>query len=230
MVNLRLTVANATGCAAATSCPDGSLAPAASPALPLPSRSEAALVPAVAQSLPAVETSALPDAHSLPAVGGSAVPTGVRSGSTLAIDLNLPLPQLRQAALRDLERVRKTDARTAIVTRFMARLTGLGWDDGVPRSAPTHADYARVGELCREFGHRPTLERLFAVAGRLPLDCADPLAFLRVALERQRAEAAAARTPDAARGQRHSHGYGAGVDIGQFTLADYAASVLGGAV
>lgn len=227
-VNLRLTVANATGCAAAPSCPDGSLSPAAPPASPLTSQSEAALVPPVAQGLPAVDTSAPPAAHSLPTAGGSAAPTGVRPESTLAIDLNLPLPQLRQAALRDLERVRKNDARTSIVTRFMGRLSGLGWDDGLPRAVPTHADYARVGELCREYGHRPTLERVFAIAGRLPLDCADPLAYLRVALERQRAEAAAARTPGAAPGPQLAAGYGAAVDVGQFTLADYAASLPGG--
>jgi hypothetical protein len=135
------------------------------------------------------------------------------------VDLDLPLPQLKELALGDLRRQRKRSSKVSIVTQFVARLTGLGRDElGSLRTQPERADYARVGQLCKAFGFEPVLRQAFAVAGRMPDEVEDPLAYLRVGLEHQRRRKAQrrreARQPVAA-------GYGAGANIDQYTPDDY---------
>jgi hypothetical protein len=72
------------------------------------------------------------------------------------------------------------------VTQFIARLTGLGRDGaGGLRTQPERADYARVGELCKAFGAETVLCQAFALAGRMPEEVMDPLAYLRDSLTHQ---------------------------------------------
>ncbi len=139
------------------------------------------------------------------------------------IDLNLPLPELRHRALQDLERVSKRSSRTAIVTQFAGRLIGLGRDStGILRTVPDRdaGDYARVGELCRDFGPAPVLNQVFAIAGRVPDNMADPLAYLRSSLEykqRRRHRAQQPATPSATSKTP-------GNPLDQLTFADYRES------
>jgi hypothetical protein len=118
--------------------------------------------------------------------------------STKTVDLDLPLAELRARALADLERVRGQSSQTAIVAQFIGRLLGLGRDaEGLLRSTPDRGagDYARVGELCRDFGPAPVLTQVFAIAGRVPDDARDPLAYLRSSLEHKRRRRQRARQP-----------------------------------
>lgn len=149
------------------------------------------------------------------------------SSSPRTVDLAVPLPQLRTRAVADLRRQRKRASQVAIVAQFAGRLTGLGYDSaGLPRTIPEKQDYARVGELCRDFGPETVLTQLFAIAGRLPETTSDPLAYLRSSLEYQRQRQAQA--VPAGRGNGGAAAYGAGVAVDQFRLDDYA-DVPGGA-
>lgn len=136
------------------------------------------------------------------------------------VDLQLPLPQLRARALADLRRQRKRAAQVAIVAQFAGRLTGLGIDAaGLPRITPERTDYARVGELCRDFGAESVLTQLFVIAGRLPDTTSDPLAYLRSSLEHQRQRGTQAAPTS--RGNGGAPAYGAGVPVDQFAVEDY---------
>lgn len=139
------------------------------------------------------------------------------------VDLDLPLPELRRRALRDLERVRGRSSRTAIVTQFAGRLIGLGQDGtGILRTKPDRdaGDYARVGELCREFGPPQVLNQVFAIAGRLPDDVRDPLAYLRSTLEHKRRRRQRARQPATSSATSETPGD----PLDQLTFADYRES------
>jgi hypothetical protein len=138
--------------------------------------------------------------------------------STRTIDLNLPLPELRHRALRDLENVQKRSSRIAIVTQFAGRLLGLGRDaEGVLRSKPDRdaGDYARVGELCKDFGYKGVLIQIFAIAGRVPDDVQDPIAYLRTSLEHKR------RRNQPVRQKSRPAATGPGHPLDQLTFADY---------
>jgi hypothetical protein len=137
--------------------------------------------------------------------------------------LNLPLPELRRRALQDLERVSKRSSRTAIVTQFAGRLIGLGRDDtGILRITPDRdaGDYARVGELCRDFGPAPVLNQIFAIAGRVPDNVGDPLAYLRSSLEYKRRRRQRAQQPATPSAPSETPGD----PLDQLTFADYRES------
>jgi len=171
-----------------------------------------------AQSLPGVSEIAAvsPAEFCEPAEEKSLQGNGLRS-----VDLDLPLPQLKQRALADLHRVRRASAQITIVAQFVGRLLGLGYDDaGLPRRKPDKTDHARVGELCKQFTAEAVLETAFAVAGRIPNEARDPLAYLRVSLENQRREPK--ERPSASRSSKGDRG--CGVNLDQYSNEDYLKS------
>jgi len=162
----------------------------------------------------------LPEAPEVVAVSPSEFcePEEVKSlqgSSPRTVELDLPLPQLKQRALADLRRIRRVPTQNTIVAQFIGRLLGLGFDTtGLPRRKPDRADHARVGELCKLFGAEAVLETTFAVAGRLPEGTRDPLAYLRVSLENQLQEhKPRERAEKTSRGSR--------VNLDQLTPEDY---------
>lgn len=164
--------------------------------------------------LPAVPSRTASAESTAPAASSACSPRPAQAApTTKTVELDLPLSTLRSLALRDLTRVHGRSARTAIVTQFAGRFIGLGrGPEGLLRSKPDReaGDYARVGELCRDFKPARVLKQLFAIAGRLTDDVQDPLAYLRSSLEYRHRPAAATTTAN-------------GDPLDQLTFADYRA-------
>jgi len=213
--NLTLTEANASGAAA---CALSSALTAAPGPAPVARQPGVDSDPGNAPSRPVPGTAVAPSAA--PSWRPPEHAAAPESSPPRTVDLQLPLPQLRARALADLRRQRKRAARVAIVTQFAGRLTGLGIDAaGLPRTTPERTDYARVGELCQNFGAESVLTQLFVIAGRLPDTTSDPLAYLRSSLEHQRQRGTQAAPTS--RGNGGAPAYGAGVSVDQFDLTDY---------
>jgi hypothetical protein len=217
-VNLPVTETDVSGSADSAALPTISQAPEA---VARPRRS--APPNDAAQSLPNVSEIAAPPPSGFCESEGERT---LQGNSLRSVDLDLPLPQLKQRALADLRRAKRAPTQITIVAQFIGRLLGLGCDDaGLPRRKPDKADHARVGELCKRFTAEAVLSTAFAVAGRLPDDLRDPLAYLQVSLENQRRDAQEHKPkPRSGRGER-----GCSVDLDQFTAEDYLNSYGGGA-